>query len=89
MGWGVNSEDTNAIGVDIMKQVRLNRVTNRTQCEETIMATGNVSRTWELDNSWICAEALQDNNDNVLCQGDGGGPLVCQEQGTNRYIQKT
>mgnify|MGYP001349726417 CR=1 FL=1 len=36
MGWGVNSEDPNAIGVDIMKQVRLNRVTNRTQCEETI-----------------------------------------------------
>ena len=89
MGWGVNSEDTNAIGVDIMKQVRLNRVTNRTQCEETIMATEKVSKTWELDNSWICAEALQDNNDNVLCQGDGGGPLVCQEQGTNRYIQKT
>ena len=84
MGWGVNSEDTNEIGVDIMKQVRLNRVTNRTQCEETIMATGNVSRTWELDDSLICAEALQENNDNVLCQGDGGGPLVCQEQGTNR-----
>ena len=60
-------------------------MTNRTQCKQPIKDTGNVPKTWTLDESWICAQGSQEiNNENVLCKGDGGGSLVCQEQGTNR-----
>ena len=89
MGWGVNSKSENSLGQNIMKQVTLNRITNRTQCEESIKATRSVAPSWKLDDSWICADLSEEvNNDNVLCDGDGGGPLVCQEHGTGRYTPK-
>ena len=92
MGWGVNSEDVEVNAgnnVEIMKQVKLNRVTDRDQCLADIKATDKVANTWELDDSWICAKKASSevNDEDInLCRGDGGGPLVCQEQGTNRYI---
>ena len=83
MGWGSNSEDET--GQNIMKQVKLNRVTGRAECEKAIKNSNKVKNTWTLDASWICARESEElNNDNVLCKGDGGGPLVCQEHGTNR-----
>ena len=83
MGWGSNSEDET--GQNIMKQVKLNRVTDRAECEKAIKNSNKVKNTWTLDASWICARESEElNNDNVLCKGDGGGPLVCQEHGTNR-----
>ena len=91
MGWGVNSEDVDintGNHVNIMKQVKLNRVTDREKCLADIQATDKVSNTWELDNSWICAKKASDevNDEDInLCQGDGGGPLVCKEKGTDRY----
>ena len=89
MGWGVNSKSEDSLGQNIMKQVTLNRITNRTQCEESIKATRSVAPSWKLDDSWICADLSEEvNNDNVLCDGDGGGPLVCQEHGTGRYSIK-
>ena len=93
MGWGVNSEDVevnSGNNVEIMKQVKLNRVTDRDQCLADIKATDKVANNWELDDSWICAKkalASEVNDEDInLCRGDGGGPLVCQEQGTDRYI---
>ena len=92
MGWGVNSEDVDKnaeANVNIMKQVKLNRVTDREQCLADIQTTDKVSNTWTLDESWICAKKASDaeiNDDDInLCRGDGGGPLVCQEKGTDRY----
>ena len=44
-----------------------------------------ISRTWILDEGDICATTVKENpTNNALCKGDGGGPLVCQEQGTER-----
>ena len=93
MGWGVNSEDVevnSGNNVEIMKQVKLNRVTDRDQCLADIKATDKVANNWELDDSWICAKKASNaevNDEDInLCRGDGGGPLVCQEQGTDRYI---
>merc|ERR1712025_469858 len=46
-----------------------------------------VKNSWTLDDSWICADLSEEkNDDNVLCDGDGGGPLVCQEHGTGRNV---
>merc|ERR1719357_1107713 len=92
MGWGVNSEDVEVNAgnnVEIMKQVKLNRVTDRDQCLADIKATDKVANNWELDDSWICAKKASSevNNEDInLCRGDGGGPLVCQEQGTDRNV---
>ena len=80
MGWGSNSEDET--GQNIMKQVKLNRVTDRAECEKAIKNSNKVKNTWTLDASWICARESEElNNDNVLCKGDGGGPLVCENDG--------
>merc|ERR1711963_1199377 len=28
----------------------------------------------------------EESPDNILCKGDGGGPLVCQEQGSEQHV---
>merc|ERR1712241_146824 len=90
MGWGINSQgefkETN-----IMKQVRLNEVTPREDCEQQIKDSGAVSKVWRFDESWICAKAYKnESKNNILCKGDGGGPLVCEESGgeigKERYV---
>ena len=85
MGWGINNQ-TDQYGQDIMKQVIM-RQADRKQCENQIKATERISKTWILDNGDICATALKKNNsDNALCKGDGGGPLICREKGTDRLV---
>ena len=82
MGWGVNSARADAIGSDIMKQVSLNQITDRKDCKERIVNSNAVFKGWQLDDSWICAKAFRNESEtNILCKGDGGGPLVCQESG--------
>ena len=85
MGWGVNSPEADARGEDIMKQVRLNEVVDREVCKNAILGSGKVPKVWQLHDSWICAQASQEESpDNILCKGDGGGPLICQEQGSEQ-----
>ena len=86
MGWGKNSQaDSN--GQDIMKQVSLNLLENPEECARDLKATGKLSNTWSVHESMICANPEQaTDNDNNLCNGDGGGPLVCHQIGLgNRY----
>merc|ERR1719367_1887148 len=70
-----------------MKQVRLNEVVDREVCENAILGSGKVPKVWQLHESWICGQASQEESpDNILCKGDGGGPLVCQEQGSEQHV---
>ena len=87
MGWGINNQ-TDQYGQDIMKQVRLNEVVDREVCKNAILGTGKVPKVWQLDDSWICAQASQEESpDNILCKGDGGGPLVCRgKDDPNRFV---
>ena len=87
MGWGKNSQaDSN--GQDIMKQVSLNLLENGEKCAKDLIATNELSYIWKPHKSMICANPEQaTDNDNNLCNGDGGGPLVCHQIGLgNRYV---
>jgi len=82
MGWGVNSARAIKGGTTIMKQTNLQEITDRKECYERILNSGKVPKVWKLDDSWICARPYKnETEDNFLCKGDGGGPLVCQESG--------
>ena len=79
MGWGTTREnDTLEDGIEnYMKQIILNRVDND-KCQSMLRATDNISDTFKLHSSHICAGGKEGED---VCRGDGGGPLVCQQQG--------
>ena len=87
LGWGVNSQGSDASTQDIMKQVKVNLI-NNTICQEKLRESGEVTYDYKVDDSFLCGEVSNSKNKNgeTLCDGDGGGPVVCQEQGTNRYV---
>jgi len=65
-----------------MKQTSLQEISDRKECSDRIINSGKVPKVWKLDDSWICARPYKnETEDNFLCRGDGGGPLVCQESG--------
>ena len=79
MGWGTLKEnDTQAIEIEsYMKKVILNRVDND-QCESILQSRDETPDRFILHSSFLCAGGRKGED---VCKGDGGGPLVCQQQG--------
>jgi len=87
MGWGVNSFEETEIKQDIMKQIRLRRVPDSQKCQKSLIETNEITKVFKLHSSQTCAQASRENSTDILCNGDGGGSLVCQEHGEgNRNV---
>jgi len=91
-GWGgdkFNPDDDGSNYQTLLKQVKLPIVDN-TECQEIYRnhPNANFSEKWKLHDSFLCAGGEPDQD---LCQGDGGGPLMCKDtsgQGNDdRYVQ--
>ncbi|KAK4298110.1 hypothetical protein Pmani_029523 [Petrolisthes manimaculis] len=79
-GWGKDAFDGGRYQVT-MKKVDLPLVP-RDQCQYDLRKT-RLGRFFKLHESFLCAggEAGKD-----ACEGDGGGPLVCQDPATGNYV---
>ena len=79
MGWGTLKEnDTQAVEIEsYMKKVILNRVDND-KCQDIIRSRDETPNNFKLHASFMCAGGREGED---VCRGDGGGPLVCQQQG--------
>ena len=84
MGWGTINEDEPTSDIqNYMKNVILNRVDNE-ECNQTLRARDETSDNFKLHSSFICAGGRKGED---VCRGDGGGPLVCQQQGDpEKYV---
>ena len=83
MGWGTfhKDEPTN-LTQNYMKRVVLNRV-DFGECDSILKGRNETKNSFKLHSSFICAGGEKEKD---VCKGDGGGPLVCQQQGDpNKY----
>ena len=69
-------------GARIMKQVKLSLIGNN-QCQDLIRATPQKSARFRLDDSFVCAGGEEGKD---VCEGDGGGPLVCNLKTKDKYV---
>ena len=83
MGWELNGKEKAT--QNIMKQVKLIREMDHHKCEHLIKSAGKLGwdyPAFKLYHTWGCTQAsIQEN---FLCQGEGGAPLVCQEYHSSR-----
>jgi hypothetical protein len=73
MGWGKKTFDASEYEV-ILKQVNLPMVEN-SECQNDLRSNTRLWSTWKLHESFVCAGG---NEEKDVCDGDGGGPLVCR-----------
>ena len=89
MGWGTFNDTEPVTDIqNYMKKVILNRVDNE-ECGTILKEREETTNNFELHPSFICAGrggVDKEGNPNDVCKGDGGGPLVCQQQGKDRYF---
>ena len=84
MGWGtLNDKEPDNIIQNYMKKVVLNRV-DFDECNSILKVRNETKNSFKLHSSFICAGGEKEKD---VCKGDGGGPLVCQQQGDpNKYV---
>ncbi|XP_045461460.1 phenoloxidase-activating factor 2-like [Harmonia axyridis] len=74
-GWGDGNKKNND-GVKLLSKVELPLVDQKT-CQEQLRKT-RLGQEFELHESAICAGGQKDRD---TCKGDGGGPLICPNEG--------
>ncbi|XP_064088777.1 uncharacterized protein LOC135203089 isoform X2 [Macrobrachium nipponense] len=77
-GWGKDAFNGNFQA--ILKKIDVPFVT-RDYCQQLLRKT-RLGKYFVLDKSFMCAGG-EENKD--ACEGDGGGPLVCEDPATGRY----
>nr|XP_045600885.1 uncharacterized protein LOC123759697 isoform X3 [Procambarus clarkii] len=79
-GWGKDAFDGGQYQV-ILKKVEV-PVVDRNDCQNLLRKT-RLGKFFILDKSFMCAGG-EENKD--ACEGDGGGPLACQDPTTGDYV---
>merc|ERR1712223_1671957 len=81
-GWGKDKFGSDGRYSTILKEVTY-PVVDSTECQEKLRKT-RLGGFFELDQSFICAGGIRGVD---TCKGDGGSPLTCRMQGTNKWVQ--
>ncbi|KAI9552842.1 hypothetical protein GHT06_020724 [Daphnia sinensis] len=76
-GWGKDAFETGGKYQNILKEVDLTVVANA-ECENKLRRT-RLGYEFKLDHGFLCAGGEEGKD---ACKGDGGGPLVCESQGS-------
>ena len=81
-GWGKDKFGSDGRYSTILKEVTY-PVVDSAECQEKLRKT-RLGGFFELDESFICAGGIRGVD---TCKGDGGSPLTCRMQGTNKWVQ--
>ena len=81
-GWGKDKFGSDGRYSTILKEVTYPVVDSAT-CQDQLRRT-RLGPFFELDDSFICAGGIRGVD---TCKGDGGSPLTCRMQGTNKWVQ--
>jgi len=84
-GWGKDRFGRKGEYKTVMKQVQLDMVETRDECQEQLRKT-RLTKFFNLDPSFTCAGG-EDGVD--VCTGDGGGPLVCPKKSNPKQFVQT
>jgi len=81
-GWGRNAFATGEFQA-VLRQVDL-PIVQREECQNRLRKT-RLGKYFKLHASFVCAGGIPEQD---TCQGDGGGPLICQStKEPDRYVQ--
>jgi len=81
-GWGKDKFGSDGRFSSIVKEV-VYPIVPREQCQSKLRET-RLGQFFELGDSFICAGGVKGVD---TCKGDGGSPLTCRIQGSNRWVQ--
>jgi len=82
-GWGKDKFGSQGKFQEILKEVKIPIVRND-KCESDLRSQTRLGEFFELDSSFICAGGIRGID---TCKGDGGAPLVCQQQPQGTWYQ--
>ena len=85
MGWGKDAfgdADGYQEYNQFLRSVKL-KIVDHDTCQEGLRST-RLRDDFELDPSFVCAGGGEDGRD--VCEGDGGGPLVCKAKRGENFI---